>query len=216
MESKTLKKIIEAVVVFSFLHFNAFAQLDSLHVKKHDRFRILPDVTFSSTVFRVMGPHDVGSGNVTVIGSHEVVKEPRYRNSSARMFTFNTLVHITMNIPVHRNRNWSAGLRSTLGFGYQRVFVQDELSSFIFNGGQYVYFREYSKLKDVTFFAGMRYTLGPVSHGLFLIGADFNRDKRKCLRVYLSPFRRTYYYYLSNDTYKPALRVMELGISATI
>jgi hypothetical protein len=184
---------------------------DSLNYKKRDRFRVHLDFSTSSTSFKLMGTSDVGSGNLKTIDNRELISEPKYKYREKRIFTLNINTHLGLNIPFYRCKNWSTGIKSSFGLGYQYGILASNFSSVIFDLPQYAYYRNYKSDLDYTLFAGYKFTLAPVSYGLFIIGVDYNLDERNALRFFFSPYRRTYYSQLTNGDLKPTIRVIEFG-----
>jgi hypothetical protein len=159
-----------------------------------------------------MGVSDISNSSLTFIDNHEVVNSPDFKYTEKRVYGLNVLSHIGLNIPFYRNKNWSTGIKLNGGVGYQYGIGAENFSSIIFDFPQYVYYRNYKKDFDFTILAGYKYTLAPISYGVFLLGFDYNLSNRNAIRFHISPYRTTYYSQLTNGDIKPAIRVVELGI----
>ncbi len=179
---------------------------------KVDRFRFHFDMNASATSFRLLGTSDIGNGDVTLIDGYPVTKEPVYKYVKKRIFGANFTMHIGFNIPFYRTETWSVGVKTNIGVGFQRGILAEDFSSVIFDLPQYAYYRNYKNKFDYTIFAGYKYTLAPISYGLFIVGFDYNLNKRNAVRVFISPLRRTYYSKLTNGDLQPIVRVVEFGV----
>lgn len=195
------------LVTTNFIYGNS----DSLEFEQVDRFRIHADFMLSLSSYKLMGVSDISSSSLTIINNKEVTTQPNYKYVEKRVFGFNPLLHVGLNIPIYRKRNWSTGFKINGGVGYQYGIVAQDFSSVIFDFPQYVYFRNYKNDFDYTILVGYKQTLAPISTGLFLVGFDFNLSDRTALRFYVSPFRTTYYSKLTNGDLKPAIRAIEFG-----
>jgi hypothetical protein len=218
LESKNLRKA-HYIFIFIFAGGIAFAQRDSIKQPISgkdgpDRFRGNIDITLSMISYKLTGVTDKGDGTMTVIGNHEVVKEPVYRYGKKRVIGANVKLRVGLNIPFYRGPDWSTGIRTNIGIGYQYGVLTDaEISSGVFDIPQYVYFRYYKGDHDFTISAGWNYNLSKISNGMFIMAFDLNLSNRSALRFYCSPIRKVYYSQLSNGELKPALKVSEFGIS---
>ena len=201
-------KFIYTLFFFSLLNV-CRSDSDSLRSKQIDRFRVHLDFSTSLSTFKLMGTSDVGDRSSTTIRNNVVTIAPDYKYVEERVTSLNVHMHFGFNVPLYRSKNWSTGIKTNAGFGYQYGGTGE---SFILDFPLYAYYRNYSGKIDYTIFAGYKYTLAPVSYGLFILGVDYNLTERQAIRFYFSPVRRTYYSQLTNGDLKPLVRVMEFGL----
>jgi hypothetical protein len=231
MEGDNMRHAMIYLMVAFFLQFEAILASDRSALKSEpqkgsdstvsvskksednvDRFRLHFEISNSLTQYKLMGVTDNGNHNKTIIQNHEVVSEPEYGYDEVRIFSYNLYMNLGINIPVYRNENWSTGFKSTIGLGAQAGIGAEDFTSMIFDGAQFVYFRNYKSDFDYSIFSGVKYTVAPISYGLFLVGFDYNISNRSAVRFFVSPIRRTYYNELTNGDLKPAIRITELGV----
>jgi hypothetical protein len=208
MESKYLKLVLIALCCLGYTSKAISQKSDS-----PDRFRFHGEIAISALSYKLSGIDDVGSGNVSILKSKEVVQDPEYELVEKRAFSTGLKFRIGFNIPFYRAPKWSIGIKNNIGAGYQYGILAEGLSSIAIDAPQFLYFRSYNENHDYSFMMGYNYCLSSISHQVFLLGFDINEGERTAFRFFLSPIRRVYYSELTNGDLVPAIKVTELGIS---
>jgi len=188
--------------------------LTSLQAQEKDRFGFIMDLSGSIMVVPISGIFEISESDLTELNSRLVPVSPVYRRIDTTGWATKWTVHAGMNLPLIRQKTWSAGLQINAGFGYQQgIIALKGISDIALNFPSYVYYRNYSSNFDFSILAGYQYTYSPISYNLMMGAFDINVEEDLSVRFFGSVRRDKFYSYLTNGTYEPAITIGEYGMA---
>lgn len=181
---------------------------------QNDRISFGADLTANLQPIKLNGVWDVGDGETTTVNNSTFVAHPEYRRIDTTAFVGGVLLHFGLKIPFFQGNSWSAGCRLSAGIGSQpwRKVAMGLNSPLIFDFPAWLYFRTYGGSVPIAFMAGYKYTIATLSHGLPMLGMEFEIKENAGIRAFGSVARQKYYTYFSNGEILPAAKIPDFGI----
>ena len=142
---------------------------------------------------------------------------PIYKWSDTLVLVMHYTLGASIFVPIIKKGRHSLGINLNAGLGYQ-IGIQHAKGwrGLSFDFPQYLYYRNSTQKTDYSVLLGYKYTIAPLNYKMPMIAFQISKNKSNIWSFYASILGDKYYYYLSNNTYKPALVIREFGISIVL
>jgi hypothetical protein len=166
-------------------------------------------VDLNLELLRLRGPFNTNPD----VSASGFSSSPEYNYADTTAIVGGAAIHFGLQLAFLRKRDWSAGIRVGAGVGHNYGFKAAKgLSSILFTFPQSAYFTFHRDTRDITLFAGYRYTYTSLSYHANVLGIEFMGEGSGIrIQTMVLPFR--YWGLKTNGELFPAIGIRDFGVS---